>query len=216
MADTPEEIHHRLWHVLTPGIPREQSQELYRTWAPLYEQDMKTSQYKGPRQVAETLVKALGNRSDARVLDVAAGTGFVGEELQKMGFSNVDALDACQEMLDIAKTKQVYKNFILDFLGTNRLNIEDDTYDATSCCGAFCEGHVKCDCLEELVRVVKPGGFVCVGIRKFFLETVEEYRKLEPLMADLQRRGLWEPISRDVTQDYCEGYDGVVFLFKVK
>ncbi|KAI8481191.1 rRNA (guanine-N7)-methylation [Branchiostoma belcheri] len=90
-----------------------------------------------------------------------------------------------------------------------------DTYDATSCCGAFCEGHVKCDCLEELIRVVKPGGFVCVGIRKFFLETVEEYHKLEPLMADLQRRGLWEPITRTVTQDYCEGYDGVVFLFKV-
>ncbi|KAI8486160.1 rRNA (guanine-N7)-methylation [Branchiostoma belcheri] len=89
------------------------------------------------------------------------------------------------------------------------------TYDATSCCGAFCEGHVKCDCLEELIKVVKPGGFVCVGIRKFFLETVEEYHKLEPLMADLQRRGLWEPISRTVTQDYCEGYNGVVFLFKV-
>eukprot|EP00058_Branchiostoma_floridae_P013914 XP_002599402.1 hypothetical protein BRAFLDRAFT_102672 [Branchiostoma floridae] len=174
MTDTPEDIHHRLWHVLTPGIPREQSQELYRTWAPLYEQ------------------------------------------LQKLGFSNLDALDASQEMLDIAQTKQVYNNFILDFLGTNRLNIEDDTYDATSCCGAFCEGHVKCDCLEELIRVVKPGGFVCVGIRKFFLETVEEYHKLEPLMADLQRRGLWEPVSRHVTQDYCEGYDGVVFLFKVK
>ena len=37
----------------------------------------------------------------------------------------MDALDGSQEMLDEAMKKNAYKNFICDFMGTNRLDIED-------------------------------------------------------------------------------------------
>ena len=32
-----------------------------------------------------------------------------------------------------------------------------DTYDATTMSGGFADGHLKCDALLEMVRVVKPG-----------------------------------------------------------
>ena len=39
------------------------------------------------------------------ILDVACGTGLVGDALVKRGFSNITGLDFCKSMLDIANTK---------------------------------------------------------------------------------------------------------------
>ena len=46
-------------------------------------------------------------KKDLRILDVAAGTGLVGEELRKRGFAveNVTALDYCPDMLNVARKK---------------------------------------------------------------------------------------------------------------
>ena len=51
---------------------------------------------------------------NARILDVGAGTGLVGEYLKKRGFCNLDALEPSLGMLEVAKTKNVYKNLHSD------------------------------------------------------------------------------------------------------
>ncbi|XP_066269157.1 methyltransferase-like protein 27 [Branchiostoma lanceolatum] len=207
----------RVLAVTRPGIKTDEVIGFYKTWAKEYDQDHVGggANYTGPRKVAEAVAAALGERRDTRVLDVAAGTGFLGVELSKLGFTNVDALDASQEMLDVAKTKNVYKNFLKEFLGPDRLNIDDDTYDVVTGSGLFSNGHVKSDCLDELIRVVKPGGLVCLALREILLRTSEDCKALEPRMAALQSEGRWEQIRRDVFPGYVIGFDGVVFLFKV-
>ena len=55
------------------------------------------------------------------------------------------------------KKKGVYKRMICDYMGPNKLDIETDTYDALVAVGAFSRGHVKDDCLPELIRITKPG-----------------------------------------------------------
>ena len=75
----------------------------------------------------------------------------------KLGYSNIDALDASEEMLEQAKQKGVCKRMIRDYMGPNKLDIETDTYDALVAVGAFSLGHVKDDCLPELIRITKPG-----------------------------------------------------------
>ncbi|XP_078608157.1 methyltransferase-like protein 27 isoform X1 [Branchiostoma floridae x Branchiostoma japonicum] len=156
MASHKDDIYKKIWGVQHQGITAEESQAFYSTWAPDYDKDLSTGLYNGPPMVAEALAGVLGDRKDARILDVAAGTGLVGEELQKRGFSNIDALDANKEMLDIAEAKNVYRNLIQEFLGPKRLQIEDDTYDALCTAGSFSDGHLKSDCLEEMIRIVKP------------------------------------------------------------
>ncbi|XP_078608154.1 methyltransferase-like protein 27 isoform X2 [Branchiostoma floridae x Branchiostoma japonicum] len=213
MASHKDDIYQKVWSVQHPGISTEESQAFYSTWAPEYDKDLSTpGLYKGPSQVAEALVGVLGERKDARILDAAAGTGLVGEELRKLGFSNMDALDANKEMLDIAKTKNVYSDLIQDFLGPNRLQIADDSYDALCCAGSFSDGHLKCDCLEEMIRIVKPGGVICLIVKEAFLV---EYGKLEPRMSELQDKGLWERVSRSVAEEYVENGNGIIFIYKV-
>ena len=154
--------------------------------------------YVAPEIAAATLAKALKKRqsgTESRILDVGAGTGQVAEHLQRMGFNNIDGLDASKEMLAIAKRKNVYRNCFQDVLGPRQpLNLNSNSYDATICVGVFTRAHVKAKgAMEEIVRVVKPGGLVCFTIREnVFLE--EEYgygRKMDELSLNM----VWELVS---------------------
>ena len=154
--------------------------------------------YVAPEIAAATLAKALKERkreTQSRILDVGAGTGQVAEHLRRMGFTNIDAVDASKEMLDIARRKNVYRHYIQDVLGQKRqLKIETNSYDAVICVGVFTAAHVKAEgAMDEIVRVVKPGGLICFTIRENVL--LDEDYAYESKMAELSMRMAWELIS---------------------
>ncbi|XP_019635807.1 PREDICTED: Williams-Beuren syndrome chromosomal region 27 protein-like [Branchiostoma belcheri] len=198
------------------GMTREEVFRYYDNWADRYDKDLHDLNYNGPRQCAEALAEVLSGNKAARILDVAAGTGLCATELLKLGYTNLDAIDGSQGMLDIAKSRNLYHRYICDFLGPRRLDIEDDHYDAIACCGSFSQGHLKDDCFPELIRIVKPGGLICIAMREEFLHTVEAYRgKLEPAMVALENKGCWERIARDIVPKFYREKDGVVFIYRV-
>ncbi|XP_078589949.1 methyltransferase-like protein 27 isoform X2 [Branchiostoma floridae x Branchiostoma japonicum] len=125
MAEELHSILEKVSQLTRPGIKADEVMDTYKAWAKMYDKDRKTDGYTGPIKVSKVLAESQGGRKDIRVLDVAAGTGLCGEELSKLDFCNIDALDASQDMLDVAKTKNVYRNFIKEFLGPNRLGIDD-------------------------------------------------------------------------------------------
>ncbi|XP_019638227.1 PREDICTED: Williams-Beuren syndrome chromosomal region 27 protein-like isoform X1 [Branchiostoma belcheri] len=202
-----------------PNSTPEMTAEFYDNWSGHYDEEvLKQNKCGGPRVCAEAVEKALAglNRQEVRILDVAAGTGVVGEELQKMGFTNMDAVDGSRGMLDLAERKNIYHRLICDFVGAKPMDIENDTYDAVACCAAFGPAHLKEDCLPELIRVVKPGGYVVITFREEYLHFVEDYKdKLEPAMVRLQDTGLWERVSRDVFPKFYQDKNGITFVYKV-
>ncbi|XP_076322005.1 methyltransferase-like protein 27 [Tachypleus tridentatus] len=54
---------------------------------------------------------------DAKLIDLAAGTGALGKELKALGYSCIDALDGTKGMLEVAKKKNIYRNLFQFFLG---------------------------------------------------------------------------------------------------
>ena len=46
---------------------------------------------------------------DIKILDAGAGTGIIGEMLVQQGYRNIDALDISEEMLNLAKQRNVYR-----------------------------------------------------------------------------------------------------------
>ncbi|CAH1268986.1 WBSCR27 [Branchiostoma lanceolatum] len=191
----------------------------YDDWSGTYDEEIMTQlNCTGPRKCAETTEKVMSgsNLKEVRVLDVAAGTGLCAEELVKKGFTNIDAVDGSQKMLDLAEKKQIYRRLICDFVGPNPLDIEKDAYDAIACCAGFAAGHLKEDCLPELIRVVKPGGYIVITFREEWLHLYEDFKdKLEPAMARLQEQGLWERVSREIFSNYYQGKDGITVVYKV-
>ena len=99
------------------------------------------------------------SKSQIRIMDAGAGTGLIGVELHKQGYSDVDALDISQEMLNEAKKKNAYRKFICAPLSDQRTpGVETDEYDALICVGTLIFSHVRPTAFVELIRMVRNGG----------------------------------------------------------
>lgn len=139
---------------------KEETREFYREWAETYDRSFAEDRgYRSPAEVARLFrAAAQGNEP---VLDVGAGTGLIGEELQDV---EIDALDLSPEMLAVAGRKGVYRSLITADL-TGPLDIPDATYGGVVSSGTFTHGHVGPVCLPELMRITRPGAlFVCTVI----------------------------------------------------
>ena len=148
---------------------KEELQSRYDQWAAEYDQDLENQfGYVAPIRAADMFARMVS--SDAVVLDAGAGTGLVGLELAKRGFGTIDAIDLSQGMLDEAGSKGVYRSLRQMDL-TERLDIEDDAYDGCTCIGTLTYGHVPASAIDELVRVVKPGGVFVYSLRPELLES---------------------------------------------
>ncbi|KAK3087751.1 hypothetical protein FSP39_010123 [Pinctada imbricata] len=202
--------------VFSGELNMEQVKDFYDDWVTTYEKDCVPGRYNAHLLAAEAVNSTYPeNRDQIILLDVAAGTGMLGEELLKSGFKHLHALDASEGMLNKAKEKDIYEKIYCDFLTENPLPIEQDTYDCSACSGGFGAGHIPSGALKELVRLTKPGGMIIFSMREEFLNS-EEYRdKLEPMMQQLETSGKWTREERSVVPNYFCGKNGIVYRFKV-
>ncbi len=142
--------------------PRELA-SAYDEWATSYDSDMGEVGYRHPAVGLALLTRHLPAGSEP-ILDAGAGTGLLGELLGTVGYPVVDALDASPGMLEIARSKNAYREFHHAFLG-ERLAFEDGTYAAVVSTGVFTTGHVGVEGLPELFRVVRPGGVIVLSVK---------------------------------------------------
>lgn len=142
-----------------------ESKALYRDWATTYDETMLDRLgYLTPQKTAELLSSVVEDR-DSKILDVGSGTGLAGVELNKLGFTNIDALDYSAEMLRVASERNIYVDlFEMDL--TKALSLSNESYDAMICTGTFTHAHVGAECLDELFRLLKPGGMFTCTVHK--------------------------------------------------
>ena len=133
----------------------------YDRWADEYDAQLERGlHYIAPGELARALARhqAIG---DGPILDVGCGTGLTGCCLKDIGFSTVDGLDFSAAMLGKAQDKGVYRNlFEVDLNAV--LPFDDGAYGAAISTGTFTLGHVGPEPIDELLRVLAPGGiFAC-------------------------------------------------------
>lgn len=113
---------------------------LYDKWAESYDGEMAEAGYQHP-QACVALFSRHVMRGAAPVLDAGAGTGLIGQWLQTLGYSVVEALDISKGMLDIARTKNLYTDYHVLALG-GPLPFENGAYAGVISAGVFTSGHV--------------------------------------------------------------------------
>ncbi len=187
MADSPSEGFLGTAYDLETG---EQTLAHYQRWAGTYDQEVGVDNgYAQPARCAAALARVAG--SCDHVLDVGCGTGLSGVALRDAGFTRLDGCDFSPPMLERAAETGVYRRLFEADLNTGLGT--DDAYDHAVAVGVFSFGHIRPDALREVLRVVRAGGAVVVGVNDHFWEVGELPAELDAIEAD----GLASVASRE-------------------
>ena len=133
--------------------------DLYDDWSQndKYNQDMIDWEYSGPREVVSAFLLHASNKG-IKILDAGCGSGLVGEELSKEGYSIIHGADIAAKLMNSIPAG-IYQE--LHNVDLNKpINFTDDFFDAVLCVGTFTFGHVKAKALSEFTRIVKAGGII--------------------------------------------------------
>ncbi len=109
------------------------------------------------RQRARAVAEHLGH---GRVLEVAPGPGFFAIELAKLGDFQVTGLDISQTLVQIAAENARAAGARVDFqLGNaSAMPLADASFDFVYCSAAFKNFSEPVEALDEMYRVLRPGG----------------------------------------------------------
>ncbi|XP_069161643.1 methyltransferase-like protein 27 isoform X2 [Procambarus clarkii] len=148
---------------------------------------MDCANYRGPLIAADYVTQMVpeDRRQHVRVMDIAAGTGAIGLELHKKGFTNIDALDPSEGMLKVLKETGVYNLIYQEFISQDPTTIPEG----------------------GLVIIVTGVNYLTA------VEAYKD--KLEPHMERLEQQGLWHKVVRTVVPNYFVEIDGVVYIYRV-
>lgn len=187
----------------------ENKEDTYDRWAESYEADLVVDMDYVAHIHAARIFSQVVTRRDIRVLDVACGTGLVGEEIKRLGFHQVDGTDFSTEMLRMSSDRGVYqRTFKHDF--THPLEISE-RYDALICVGLFAFHTPEVTDLIHVINTVKPAHYCVVTINGAAWSEL-----------GLERAVKTEADKHDFTIEYTfntgyidgEGIDGRVLVIK--
>ena len=166
------------------------TENIYAEWSEKYEHDMNTLQFDSLKTMPEKVEAYLNeipeinddkNTDDINILDVGAGTGKLGELLmenseildtdRKDENTNdivIDGMDLTQEMLDILEKERgdIYNEVLQHDITETPWPFETDKYDLSVCNGVlvYVKDNIE-ECLNEFIRVTKPGGHCLLMLR---------------------------------------------------
>jgi ubiquinone/menaquinone biosynthesis C-methylase UbiE len=110
--------------------------------------------------------KALARRAagqiptNANVLEVAPGPGYFATELAKLGDYQITGLDISETFVEIARTNAANAGVHVDFRigNASSMPFADESFDFLVCRAAFKNFSEPARALDEMYRVLKPGG----------------------------------------------------------
>ncbi len=156
----------------------------YDAWASHYDAELvDQQQYVMPSRAAAAIASHCTEKT-ASILDIGCGTGLSGKALADRGFNTIDGCDLSPGMLAKAATLDIYGRLFEADLTKPPLDAADASYDIMTVVGAFSFGHIPVDAMDDLLRVIKPGGLFLITTNDHYYDEGTIQPKLDQLVAD--------------------------------
>lgn len=137
--------------------------EFYRKWADDYDHQMLDELgYISPIAISKLLASHMQEK-DARIFDIGCGTGLTCNFLSQQGYQRLDGIDLSADMVRVAGDRNIYQNLMVGDVN-QPLEIPDASYDAAISSGTFTHGHVGPEPLDDIFRILKPGGILACTV----------------------------------------------------
>ncbi len=157
-------------------------EEEYDKISIFYDSELEAKGYMAPQQAA-TIIKNHVPNTNSIILEAGCGTGLLGLELKKQGFSNVTGTDISALCLKEADAKGVYAKTLKHNL-LEQFPFPDKAFDCVVCVGVFSrfdDAEIK-KIVEEFARVTKDEGTILFSHRDDLI-TPFTYKTLDELEA---------------------------------
>jgi SAM-dependent methyltransferase len=191
----------------------EASRTAYEGWAEGYDAENLGNGYRVPG-IGCAMIARHVDVQDGQIYDAACGTGIVGGMLELLGYQSIIGSDLSPAMLELAGTLSAYQRLYEHDLG-NCLPEEDNSYGAVTCFGSLGPGHAPPSCMDEFIRITRPGGHIIFNTRA---ETYPD-QPLKEKVEELSALGLWNEVDRSpVFRSYYfiePDVTAQVYVFKV-
>ncbi|HLJ86206.1 MAG TPA: class I SAM-dependent methyltransferase [Candidatus Angelobacter sp.] len=101
----------------------------------------------------------------SKILEVAPGPGYLSIEFARSGHYEVTGLDISKSFVQIARENARKESLNIDFqLGNaSAMPFKDDSFDLILCRAAFKNFSQPVEALQEMRRVLRPGGRAVIG-----------------------------------------------------
>ena len=141
----------------------------------IYDEFMGSVNYTEPDEIVKQ-VFTLNLPHSAKILDVGAGTGLIGESLYKNGYDNLHASDPSKTQLAKLQTKKIYNSAEVVLLGYGNFPTEEskEQYDLVTAAGVFLLGHMPREGMDEIHGYLKPGGYFVTAMRDVYYTEEEK------------------------------------------
>jgi predicted TPR repeat methyltransferase len=165
-------------------------EEAYDQWAEKYDVHVTAFGYQIPAVAGGLIGRHLPPEATP-ILDAGAGTGLMGSVLDALGYQGQVAIDISKGMLNKAAQRNLYTALHQMVLG-DRLDFPSDHFSACQSMGVFTEGHAPASAFDELVRVVRTGGYIFFSL----LEAIFEQKGYQHKFETLEKHGKWRLIEK--------------------
>ena len=155
--------------------------DFYRKWADEYDHQMlEVLGYTSPITIAQLLCDYLPDKK-ARIFDVGCGTGLTCKFLYQQGYEHLDGVDLSPDMVRVAQDRNIYRHVMVGDVN-QPFAIVGSSYNAVISSGTFTHGHVGPEPLDEIFRILKPGGILACTVHNDLWQSQGFESKFEALI----------------------------------
>ena len=135
----------------------------------------KATGFNDPYELAKCFVNTLNLPLDAKIIDFGCGTGLCGDYLHQAGYRNLYGLDGSKEMLEVAKSKNLYTDLKVLLVGIEEIQKETPRdFDLAVASACMIKGHFPNSCFKQMLSCVRIEGYIAFTIRDIYLDSATD------------------------------------------